>query len=224
MPMPDDKHNALSEALSEEAALSAAIAEAAHAGAETERARLIALIAQVPAVVNFLRGPQLVWEYAHPRAVQTLGGRELLGRPLLEAVPEHQDQPFAELLQRVYQTGEPVAGQEALVKTCHPETGALEDSYWSYTYLPVRNASGEVDGVMTFDIDVTDNVQGRKRAEALMAELVQADHRKDEFLAMLAHELRNPLAAISMAIAAGAVRRRCGPGHAPPGDGTPAAE
>jgi signal transduction histidine kinase len=36
----------------------------------------------------------------------------------------------------------------------------------------------------------------RRRADAL----VQADHRKDEFLAMLAHELRNPLAAMSMAI------------------------
>ena len=37
-------------------------------------------------------------------------------------------------------------------------------------------------------------------APEVMEELRRADQRKDEFLAMLAHELRNPMAAISMAL------------------------
>jgi PAS domain S-box-containing protein len=41
----------------------------------------------------------------------------------------------------------------------------------------------------------------RDRAEANEAQLAAADHRKDEFLAMLAHELRNPLAAVQNAVA-----------------------
>jgi signal transduction histidine kinase len=200
--MPDDKHSPALESAARGARIadSVRIAEAARAAAEAERARLLSLLSQVPAVVNFLRGPKLVWEYAHPRALETLGGRELLGKPLLEAVPEHRDQPFARLLEAVYQTGEPASGHEALVKTRSVDTGALEESYWSYTYLPVRNAAGEVEGVMTFDIDVTSQVRALKQAEQLMAELRLADQRKDEFLAMLAHELRNPLAAISMAL------------------------
>ena len=48
-------------------------------------------------------------------------------------------------------------------------------------------------------IDVTD----RKRAEEALKE---ADRRKDEFLAMLAHELRNPLAAINNAVQLSSVR------------------
>jgi len=57
---------------------------------------------------------------------------------------------------------------------------------------PVQNAAGEVVGALAMFSDITD----RRRAEDALKE---ADRRKDEFLAMLAHELRNPLAAISSA-------------------------
>ncbi len=54
---------------------------------------------------------------------------------------------------------------------------------------PYRTATERVDGAVLTFIDITD----RKRAEE---ELREADRRKDEFLALLAHELRNPLAPI----------------------------
>ncbi|MEC4722299.1 PAS domain S-box protein [Noviherbaspirillum sp. CPCC 100848] len=57
---------------------------------------------------------------------------------------------------------------------------------------PVRNVAGEVVGGVIAQIDVTDRV----RAEEALR---QSDRRKDEFLAMLAHELRNPLAPIASA-------------------------
>jgi signal transduction histidine kinase/ActR/RegA family two-component response regulator len=57
---------------------------------------------------------------------------------------------------------------------------------------PIRDGSGSIFGAVVAVMDVTDQV----RAEH---ELRQADRRKDEFLAMLAHELRNPLAPIAAA-------------------------
>ena len=57
----------------------------------------------------------------------------------------------------------------------------------------VRDSSGKPQGLVAVVIDITN----RKRAEEA---LEQADHRKNEFLAMLAHELRNPLSAISNAV------------------------
>ena len=57
---------------------------------------------------------------------------------------------------------------------------------------PVRNAEGEIIGAVAVVMDISD----RLRAEV---ELREANRRKDEFLAMLAHELRNPLAPISAA-------------------------
>jgi PAS domain S-box-containing protein len=58
---------------------------------------------------------------------------------------------------------------------------------------PIRGNDGEIIGCVLVFRDVTE----RRRAEA---ELLEASHRKDEFLAMLAHELRNPLAPIRNAI------------------------
>jgi PAS domain S-box-containing protein len=57
---------------------------------------------------------------------------------------------------------------------------------------PIRGAGGEVEGVVLVFRDVTERrlAEGRATEEA---------RRKDEFLAMLAHELRNPLAALSSA-------------------------
>jgi two-component system CheB/CheR fusion protein len=58
---------------------------------------------------------------------------------------------------------------------------------------PVKNASGQVIGVSTVARDIT----RRKAAEDVLRE---SDRRKDEFLAMLAHELRNPLAPVRHAL------------------------
>jgi PAS domain S-box-containing protein len=55
--------------------------------------------------------------------------------------------------------------------------------------VPLRNAAGQLVGFIGTVVDVTT----RKDAEGALKE---ADRRKDEFLAVLAHELRNPLAPI----------------------------
>jgi CheY-like chemotaxis protein len=54
--------------------------------------------------------------------------------------------------------------------------------------------------IMTVALDVTVETRARQRIEVLVEELKLADQRKDEFLATLAHELRNPMAAISTAL------------------------
>ena len=72
----------------------------------------------------------------------------------------------------------------------------------SLTVSPIKDANGNVVGASKIARDITD----RKRAEAerdrFIADLAEADRRKNEFLAMLAHELRTPLAPISNAVRA----------------------
>src|SRR5262249_12472338 len=59
---------------------------------------------------------------------------------------------------------------------------------------PIRDDRGAITGVVIVVRDITE----RRQAEEALRE---ADRRKDEFLAMLAHELRNPLAPIRNAVA-----------------------
>ena len=72
----------------------------------------------------------------------------------------------------------------------------------SLTVSPVRNARGQVVGASKIARDISE----RKRTEQALRKseeaLREADRRKDEFLAILAHELRNPLAPIRYAVAA----------------------
>ena len=57
------------------------------AALERERTALKRLLRNVPVVINFLRGPDLVYEVAHPLTIKALG-REIEGMPLREVQPE----------------------------------------------------------------------------------------------------------------------------------------
>jgi PAS domain S-box-containing protein len=70
----------------------------------------------------------------------------------------------------------------------------LKGNRWVHTtYAPDVDAEGQVRGIVVHALDISE----RKQAEEALKEI---DRRKDEFLAMLAHELRNPLAPISNAV------------------------
>jgi PAS domain S-box-containing protein len=61
---------------------------------------------------------------------------------------------------------------------------------------PIRDSQGKVAGVVLVFRDVTEDRAATNELRKLASELSEADRRKNEFLAMLAHEIRNPLAAI----------------------------
>ena len=61
---------------------------------------------------------------------------------------------------------------------------------------PLTSAQGEVAGAINCFFDITERKRDEERSREYVARLADADRRKSEFLAMLAHELRNPLATI----------------------------
>ena len=65
---------------------------------------------------------------------------------------------------------------------------------------PIRNAEGEIAGVVLVFRDVTTRRQAERALHERSEQLAEADRLKNEFLAMLAHELRNPLAPIQNAL------------------------
>jgi signal transduction histidine kinase/ActR/RegA family two-component response regulator len=156
---------------------------------EEENQRLLDLFAQAPGIMAVLRGPEHVFELINHSYMQLIGHRQVLGKCARDALPEVVGQGFFELLDRVYKSGEPFVGTALPVRLQREPEGPLEERFIDFVYQPIRDAAGNVNGIFVEGSDVT----GRKLVED---ELRAANRQKDQFLAMLAHELRNPLAPI----------------------------
>ncbi len=159
---------------------------------EEENERLLTLFEQAPGIFAVLRGPHHVFELTNKSYMQMIGHRQLLGKTAREALPEVHGQGLFELLDQVYATGEPFVGYAVPLRLQREPNGPLEERFVDFVYQPIRDAAGQVSGIFVEGADVT----RRKQVED---ELRAANSQKDQFLAMLAHELRNPLAPISTA-------------------------
>src|ERR1700744_1543566 len=133
--------------------------------AELEKRRLNNFFMQMPAGVCVLDGPEMVFELVNPLYQELFPGRDLLGKPLLEAVPEVKGQPIWDILQQVYQSGETFEGNELLIPLARTAGGPVEDRYFNFIYQARRNEYDAIDGILVFVIEVTDMVQARKGLE-----------------------------------------------------------
>ncbi|AKT41361.1 PAS domain-containing protein [Chondromyces crocatus] len=136
----------------------------------TEQEQAIQLLMNLPAAICYFHGPELVIGFANARYVDLSGNRDLIGKPVLEALPELEAQGFAALLQQVYRTGEPYIGVAAPGQTILEEGVDPADRWYDVVYQPVRDTRGQVDGVLAQVTDVTERVLGRLRLDQLSSE------------------------------------------------------
>ena len=114
--------------------------------------------------------------------VRHTGLHNAIGKTMLELVPGHDAHWFA-TYGRVAMTGEPVRFVN--------EAKAMGRWYDVYATPAGRAGSNKVAVLFT---DITERMHADQELRRLAADLSTADRRKTEFLATLAHELRNPLA------------------------------
>ncbi|HVT36438.1 MAG TPA: ATP-binding protein [Nevskiaceae bacterium] len=154
--------------------------------------RLTELFRHAPVGIAVLRGPQHVYRYANAEYLRVVGNRDVLGRPVRSALPELAGQGAYELLDQVYASGEAYVGRSIRTRLTADPSGALKDCYFDLVFQPLRER-GAVDGIVVIAFDITELAHARAQAESASAA-------KDTFLAMLGHELRNPLAPIVTAL------------------------
>ncbi len=173
----------------------------ARANAESERRNLLL---QTPAATAMMSGPELVIELANEAYLEFVQ-RDVIGLRFVDAFPEAANTEVHYLLQRAYRTGERLSRAELLVPLMR--NGVLEDRWFTFHVQPTRDRSGDVTGLVVIVSDVTEPVVARRtleeyalERERLLEKAEAASRSKDEFLAMLGHELRNPLAPITTAL------------------------
>jgi PAS domain S-box-containing protein len=139
------------------------------------------------AVVRCARDGRFLWVNRRYADWLALPVTEIVGRPLPEIIGAEAMRAIQPYVDRVLK-GEQVQYERLA------EFKGLGRRWLSWSYTPTFGAAGEPDGWVAIGTDIHD----RKLAEEALKEEHQ---RKDEFLAALAHELRNPLAPMRNAVA-----------------------
>jgi PAS domain S-box-containing protein len=139
-------------------------------------------------------GPEGKILWANPAQLKLLGytAKEYIGRHLADFYVERKrfDEFWSRLMRGevIYDFQAALRCKDGSIKhVLIHSSGLWEDGKFVYTRCFIR--------------DVTERVELERELKVRLAELAQADQRKNEFLAMLGHELRNPLSAVLDAIA-----------------------
>ncbi len=138
-----------------------------------ELAILSEVFEQAPSFMAVLVGRDYVFEMVNKAYYQLVGHRDILGKPVLVALPEVAGQGFIELLDGVFRTGVPFVGKEMPLLLQVSPDGPLEERYVDFVYQARRGADGAIIGVFAHGVDVTDCVRARQQTEAQARQMHQ---------------------------------------------------
>ncbi|WP_413043114.1 PAS domain-containing protein [Pseudomonas sp. YJ42] len=132
---------------------------------QAEGTQLRQLFAQAPGFVCFLRGPGHVFELVNEAYQQLTGHRELIGKRVVDALPELRGQAFIDLLDQVYRSGEPFIGRSmrALLQR-QPDT-APEEVFVDFVFQPIIERDGQVSGIFVQGSDVTEQQRSQRELQ-----------------------------------------------------------
>jgi two-component sensor histidine kinase len=155
-------------------------AEDAHRSLLAESAEFRRMFQQAPGFIAVLTGPQHVFSFANDAYVRLVGGRQVIGKTVAEALPEIEGQGFGDMLDRVYATGEPAGGQGMRIMLQREPDEPPRETFLDFSYDAIKDLEGGVTGIFVQGMDRTEAVRTSSRQRLLLDEL---NHRVKNTLA-----------------------------------------
>jgi PAS domain S-box-containing protein len=171
------------------------LSERARMGAEAERLRMYETALDSTPDFFYVFDLEHRAIYANEALRKVWGVADVRGKKWMDLGYEqwHADLHDGEI-ERVIATRAPIHGEI-------PFTGTNGTRVYDYIFAPVFGSEGEVVAIAGVTRDVTERQAAEQGLREQAARLAASDRAKDEFLATLSHELRNPLAPLRNAIA-----------------------
>ncbi len=120
------------------------------------------LILESPIATALLTGPEFSIDIANDQALNLWGKTKgIIGKKLIDALPELKDQPYLEILENVYKTGQEYFGNESLAYL--NQGGKLQEVYVNFIFKPLYNSNSKSNEILCMGYDVTDQIEARKK-------------------------------------------------------------
>ncbi|MBE9463516.1 PAS domain S-box protein [Dyadobacter subterraneus] len=138
---------------------------------EESQRKILASFEQSPVAIAILSKQDLVFTMANPFYGELVGrpSDQLIGKSMLDILPELRGQGFDILLQQVIDSGIPYTAMETPATVLR--NGNLETIYVDLSYQPNRETDGSISGVLVIATHVTQQVLARKEVESRESQL-----------------------------------------------------
>jgi two-component sensor histidine kinase len=145
--------------------------------------RLQQVLEQAPSFMAIMRGPDHVFELTNAAYRLLIGARDLIGKPVRDAIPEAAAQGFVALLDDVYRTGNAHVGSRMPLTLQTDGGGASKKFFIDFVYAPITESDGRVSGIFVEGVDVTQHIRAETHLQLVNEELK--------------HRVKNTLAVVS---------------------------
>jgi len=141
---------------------------------EESQLQLLALFEQSPVAIAIISKDDLRYVMANPYYKELVGrsNSEIVGKPLLEAIPEIAGQGFDLLLRNVIETGIPFISKEQPVQILRGNR--IQTIYVDLNYQPQKDINGRITDVLIVAMDITQQVLARQKIEEAESSLRSA--------------------------------------------------
>ena len=134
----------------------------------TNAERFRQLFEQAPTFMALLNGPEHRYLMTNPSYRKLIGGRDVTGMTLAEALPEAVAQGYGDLLDQVFNTGVAYSALGATF-TPHGADGRPEPTrYLDFVYQPLMDEAGQVTGIFVEGADMTERTLVERRLKAMV--------------------------------------------------------